>query len=278
MTELKPEDTPFILNCVNSDRKQADWSTIEAVDGDLLNLECELKSRLDLRRKWWPVSNQHPTGACVGYAVADGVLRFLYEKHGLMTKKQKPSVRFIWMANKETDDLTKYPTTFLERAGTSTKLALKVVKKYGCVEDSILPMTSKDGLLNKMNVPSFFTEAAKYRIKSYINLRSDGEIDNDKDALLRQWKCWMNQHGPILTRLDVDTKFRFATPSQYKLDSYRRDSDQNFGGHAVCIVGYTTKNFIIRNSWGQDWGKNGFALVSYQYAFDAFNEAYGVIM
>ncbi|HYO22577.1 MAG TPA: C1 family peptidase, partial [Flavisolibacter sp.] len=36
------------------------------------------------------------------------------------------------------------------------------------------------------------------------------------------------------------------------------------GGHAVAIVGYTREGFIIQNSWGKDWGINGFALLPYE--------------
>ncbi len=35
------------------------------------------------------------------------------------------------------------------------------------------------------------------------------------------------------------------------------------GGHAVAIVGYTSEGFIIQNSWGRDWGAEGFALLPY---------------
>lgn len=35
-------------------------------------------------------------------------------------------------------------------------------------------------------------------------------------------------------------------------------------GHAVAIVGYTRKGFIIQNSWGPGWGAKGFALLPYE--------------
>jgi hypothetical protein len=35
-------------------------------------------------------------------------------------------------------------------------------------------------------------------------------------------------------------------------------------GHAVAIVGYTSRGFIILNSWGKSWGMNGFALLPYE--------------
>jgi hypothetical protein len=35
------------------------------------------------------------------------------------------------------------------------------------------------------------------------------------------------------------------------------------GGHAFAIVAYDARGFWIQNSWGTDWGKGGFGLVSY---------------
>ena len=53
----------------------------------------------------------------------------------------------------------------------------------------------------------------------------------------------------------------------------------NFRGkkHAALIVAYDKDGFVIRNSWGEEWGEQGYATVSYEYALDAFDEAYGVI-
>ena len=50
------------------------------------------------------------------------------------------------------------------------------------------------------------------------------------------------------------------------------------GGHCVAAVGYRTDGrFIIRNSWGTNWGDKGFAYASEAYINAAFfNESYGV--
>ena len=68
------------------------------------------------------------TGACVGFAAADGVLHWHYRQAGLLAEGERPSPRFIWMANKETELLTSFPTTFIESAGTQIKLALRVAR------------------------------------------------------------------------------------------------------------------------------------------------------
>jgi len=42
-----------------------------------------------------------------------------------------------------------------------------------------------------------------------------------------------------------------------------QQSDKMIGGHAFCIIGYTQEGFIIQNSWGDTWGWNGFAILTY---------------
>lgn len=36
-------------------------------------------------------------------------------------------------------------------------------------------------------------------------------------------------------------------------------------GHAVSIVGYDESGFLIKNSWGEDWGDGGYGWVSFDY-------------
>ncbi|CAF1688595.1 unnamed protein product, partial [Adineta ricciae] len=40
--------------------------------------------------------------------------------------------------------------------------------------------------------------------------------------------------------------------------------------HAVLVVGYDdqTGHFIVRNSWGEDWGQSGYFYVPYQYMLE----------
>jgi C1A family cysteine protease len=39
------------------------------------------------------------------------------------------------------------------------------------------------------------------------------------------------------------------------------------GGHAVLAVGYSDRDqrFIVRNSWGKDWGRAGYFTMPYAY-------------
>jgi C1A family cysteine protease len=37
------------------------------------------------------------------------------------------------------------------------------------------------------------------------------------------------------------------------------------GGHAMVIVGSTSTHFIVRNSWGDNWGDNGYCYIPHTY-------------
>ncbi len=44
-------------------------------------------------------------------------------------------------------------------------------------------------------------------------------------------------------------------------------NEQLLGGHAVVLVGYddTKKVWIVRNSWGTNWGQAGYFTMPYAY-------------
>jgi hypothetical protein len=256
----------YVLNCVPSTPSENDWTFEDAVDAGVVDAAVTVPSTKDLRANWWKIDDQGMTGACVGFATAYGVLRWHFIKEGKISKKDKPSARFIWMANKETDDFIKYPTTFLDSVGTKTKLALRVAQRYGCVLDKLLPMDVKKGKLCTMKGAAFYAKASRLRISSYHSLGRD----------LDKWRRWLAYNGPILTRLGVDKTWLQAKQNGGKLDRYLPNTVR--GGHAVCLVGYSKNGFIVRNSWGKKWGDKGFAYASNQYAQAAFTEAYGAVV
>jgi hypothetical protein len=167
------------------------------------------------------------------------------------------------MANKETDEITSYPTTFIETTGTQTKLALNVARKYGCVLEKDLPMS---GRLSSLSQAAFYARAAPFRISSFHNLGRDPE----------KWRAWIANQGPILLRLGVDRTWDRAAATGGHLRKYYPATVR--GGHAVCLVGYTEDYFIVRNSWGVEWGDQGFGYASNSYAEEAFSDAYGAVL
>jgi hypothetical protein len=68
------------------------------------------------------------------------------------------------------------------------------------------------------------------------------------------------QKGPLVTTLAV-----YADFMAYGGGVYKHVAGDMLGGHAVSIIGYddAKQAYIVRNSWGETWGENGFGYVAY---------------
>lgn len=262
--------TVRIFNCVNSRDTQDDWKISKAKALGYIPKRPKIPSKVDLRHKDWNIGDQGTSGSCVGWASTDSLLRYHFAKAKKIRFKDNLSVRFIWMSAKETDEYVDYPTTFIDDAGTSLKTALKVAHKYGVLTAKQLPF---EGNMLKIKEKNFLEIAGRMKIKAYFNLSAK------KAEKIELFKLWLAYHGPILTCLDCDSSW-FDVKSDGLLTKYDKSSidPENPSGHAVSIVGYTPTHFIIRNSWGKGWGKNGFAFASYDYVLDAYKEAYGIVI
>lgn len=250
-----------MTNCLPSRNTERDWTFNDARQAGILTLDA-IPSAIDLREDWWKIGDQGTTGACVGWAVADSALRWHFVKASRLGKTDLLSVRYVWMAAKEADDLVSRPTTFIESGTTTLKAAMDVVRDYGVVPDTFLPFSS--GQLYPGTAHVFYIHASQLRIASYFNLGRD----------LDEWRSWIANHGPIITRLDIDETWLGASENNGKLKQYQPDPTGE--GHAVALVGYTKDYFIVRNSMGTTWGDKGFGYAFNEYAAAAFTEAYGV--
>jgi C1A family cysteine protease len=253
-----------ILNVEPSPKTEEDWTFDTATEADMVMAAPSVPASKDLRATWWRIADQGSTGSCVGWACADSVVRWHFVKAARLTETTPLSPRFLWMASKETDPFLTRPTTFIETEGTSLKAALDVARKFGVVRDSTLPFGS--GRLYPGQASTFYAIAAQLKIVAYFNLGTNQT----------NWRIWLATNGPILTRLNVDDTWYKATVNDGNMDEYFPDTAR--GGHAVALVGYSSGRFIVRNSWGTDWGDDGFAYASLAYAQDAFTEAYGVVV
>ena len=88
-----------------------------------------------------------------------------------------------------------------------------------------------------------------YRIKSWKYIYN---VDEMKKLL---------KNGPLITIMRVYQSFL-----HYKGGIYHPlDDDPYLGVHCVAVVGYDDEKgaWLIRNSWGEDWGIDGYAWVKY---------------
>lgn len=76
-------------------------------------------------------------------------------------------------------------------------------------------------------------------------------------------------NGPCIGALRVYNEYN---------DFWKRDyvGQEILGGHAIAIVGYDKKGFIIRNSWGTGYGERGYWYLDYD-DFGKFLEVWTII-
>lgn len=216
----------------------------------------------------WPVGNQLDTGACVGWAVGDGLIRWYLVKKGKLTDAEPLSVRYFWMAAKELDEFGECPTTFLEQEGTSIWAALQIAQRFGALKEHLLP---NQGKLFGGSQLQFIMEADRLKVSMVRKLERDLDV----------WARWLAKHGPLAMRLNVDASFELASKTSATLDSYTSYPDPWNRGHAALLVGYTSSidgqpRFVVRNSWSEQWGDDGYAYLSRAYAEAAITEAWGI--
>lgn len=261
--------TKRIKNIYRSYKTENDWTLRKAALRKEIKWLRIIPETVDLRENWWKPGNQGTTGSCVGWSLGDGVLRWHFVKKHKLQHDEKLSVRYLWMASKEIDELHDWPSTFIDDAGTTLKTALDVARKYGCMKEAVLPF---NGDMSALEETKFYKEAAKLKIKSYYNLMRSGK---DALAVIRKWIGSGN--GPVFLCVNADKTWDNAKATKGHLHKFIEPKEEY--GHAVCIVGYTPDYFIIRNSWGiSDWGDKGFAYASNAWAKEAFLEAYGVVV
>ena len=264
-SKTSPPRHERVCNLVPSNDTQADWQFEDAVASGALGVVAALPAKVDLRQKWWTVGDQEDTGSCVGWATAEGVLRYHMVQAGKLGQSEPLSPRFVWMASKETDEYTTLPESFIEGAGTSLKSAMDIARKRGVVTNKVLPFHVATKMYTG-DENAFYAEAAQRKISAYFNMQRN----------LTKWKSWLASHGPILAGVSVDATWGNATATKGILDKFQPGTVR--GGHAIAVVGYLANGrFIIRNSWGTGWGDKGFGYASPAYIAAAFfNESYGV--
>jgi papain like protease len=98
---------------------------------------------------------------------------------------------------------------------------------------------------------------------------------------LRAIKENLDQGAPVVIGMMVGGSYMQPMMGQDVWNPTDDDySMQGFGGHAQCVVGYDDKKydgaFLLMNSWGSQWGNNGFAWVRYKDFKNFVREAYGL--
>jgi C1A family cysteine protease len=108
--------------------------------------------------------------------------------------------------------------------------------------------------------PKCYADARKYKVVSYRRLIQ----------MLSQLKGCLASGYPFVFGFTVYEGFENEQVAETGHASLPQPGERAIGGHAVMAVGYDDAQqwFIIRNSWGDQWGMKGYFTLPYAYLTD----------
>jgi hypothetical protein len=201
------------------------------------------------------ILDQGSEGACTGFALA-AVINFHLSRRRL---KRSVSPRMLYDMARRYDE---WPGEKYE--GSSARGAMKGWVAHGVCNEASWP-SDRHGA--KHLTPAVATEAQETPGGAYYRVMHR-QIRDMHAALaevgilyvtLMVHEGW-NEPGPTTVPLNY---VESGNHRQLALPVIRRQGRAD-GGHAIALVGYTRDGFIIQNSWGPSWGRQGFALLPYE--------------
>ena len=183
-----------------------------------------LESILDLRTDLPPVRNQGVQGTCAAQTAT--CMKEWQEKQDYDFSEYM-SPQFIYN-NRENQT----------SEGMFGRDIMRILSKIGSVREDVY----KYGKIEPVGDidADFYNKATNHKIKSYARIY---DIDNLKKALSINGPCYIA--FPVYN-VGVRMWKKEAT-----------DPDLP-GGHAMTVIGYNNVGFIIRNTWGEEWGDQGY--------------------
>jgi C1A family cysteine protease len=217
-----------------------------------------LPAKIDLRPGCPLVYDQGSLGSCTANAIA-GAIAFDLKKQGL--PEFTPSRLFIYYNERVMEG-----TSPSVDGGAQIRDGVKSVASLGACKETSWPYddTNTDPApcptckFAQKPTPACYTEALQYKVKAYQRLNS---------ALLNALKGCLASGYPFIFGFTVYQSFESQQVAQTGIVPMPAPKEKVVGGHAVVAVGYddSTSQFVVRNSWGADWGIDGYCMMPYSY-------------
>lgn len=206
---------------------------------------AKLPSSVDLRPSCPPVEDQGALGSCTGNAIA-GALEFLELKDKLPLVDL--SRLFIYYNERVMEHTVK------SDSGAQIRDGIKSVAKQGVCSEAKWPYNIKKFTVKP--TPACYREARKHCISQYQRL-----------STLDDMRATLADGYPFVFGFTVYESFESQAVAKTGVVQMPLKSERILGGHAVVGVGYddAQKRFIVRNSWGMDWGMQGYFTIPYDY-------------
>ena len=165
-----------------------------------------------------------------------------------------PSRLFIYYNERDMENTTEYDSGAAIRDGIKSINAIGVCPEKSWTYD-ISKFTDKPP-------NSCYIEAKKHQSVQY------SRVMQQKDDILSA----LSEGNVIAFGFTVFESFEKGTVKDDGIMKMPKDTEKSLGGHAVAIVGNINIEgmdyFIIRNSWGTEWGDNGYFYMPYEFALN----------
>lgn len=209
----------------------------------------------DVRPAGWPVYDQGQLGSCTANAIA-AAIQFERIKQKLSSNALTPSRLFIYYNERVIEN------TVAQDAGAQIRDGIKSVASQGaCFEGTANGQWPYD--IDKFAAAppaSCYKAALKDRTVSYSRLTPN----------LQQLKGCLASGYPFVFGFTVYESFESQAVASSGVLDMPQYSEKMIGGHAVAAVGYddAQQRFLVRNSWGSNWGQAGYFTMPYAYLTD----------
>lgn len=206
----------------------------------------KLPSKINLRSKCPPVYDQSTIGSCTSNAIG-GAIQFDRMKQHL--DNWNPCRLFIYYNERVIEN------TVSTDAGAMIRDGVKAVNKLGVCDENLWPY---DVTKFTIKPPSqAYDQARLHQAVKYQRVPRD----------LNQFKGSLVSGYPIVIGFAVYESFMTERVAETGTMPMPLTTEKQIGGHAVLIVGYddSIQRFIVRNSWSEGWGDNGYFTMPYEY-------------
>ena len=207
----------------------------------------DYKKIVDLRCKCPGIYNQGKLGSCTANAIAAA-----YEFNEIKQDENTlftPSRLFIYYNERLIENTTQYDS------GANIRDGIKSVNKQGVCKETTWPYDIKNFTVKPHE--SCYSEATHHRSVKYKRIRQN--IEHMKNCLLSGL--------PFVFGFGVYESFESEEVAKTGIMPIPDKNEKLLGGHAVMAVGYDDEkeHFIIRNSWGLEWGDRGYFYMPYRF-------------